>query len=517
MRIRKDSTHKHRAVQMAVVTVLDALSCLPWHWVDTQGILVFLSILLLTKYIYQLPAKDLPPGPFPLPLIGNMLNVGFKDPINSMNQHVETYGDVSRVNMGAVSCVLLSGYECFKEAFVQKADAFTDRPPYPLNDKLCKGLGLISSNGHMWKQQRRFALSTLKYFGVGKKTLENSILEESGLLCNALQSERGMPIDPQCLLTNAVANIVCTLVFGHRFEYDNKHFHQMLKCSTDIFQLPVTNWGRMYNEFPRLMNFLPGKHQRAFSSNEELKRFIRDEVKRHQEDRNPSNPRDYIDCYLEEIEKNKDEAAGFNEENLIYCIVDLFGAGTETTSNTLRWAMLYMAKYPEVQEKVQAEIDRVIGQSRQPTMADRANMPYTDAVTHEIQRFGNIVPFTPPRISNRDTTLSGFRVAKGMMVFPMLRPILRDKGEYSNPDQFHPEHFLDKNGKFLKREAFIPFSIGKRKCPGEPLARMELFLFFTSLLQRFSFLPPTGKELTFKYEIGITCGPKPFEICAVTR
>ncbi|KAG9350980.1 hypothetical protein JZ751_024869 [Albula glossodonta] len=412
-----------------------------------------------------------------------MLNIGFKDPINSMNQYVETYGDVSRVNMGALSCVLLSGYECFKEAFVQKADTFTDRPPYPLNDKLCKGLGLISSNGHMWKQQRRFALSTLKYFGVGKKTLENSILEESGLLCNALQSERGMPIDPQCLLTNAVANIVCTLVFGHRFEYDNKHFHQMLKCSTDVFQLPVTTWGRMYNEFPRLMNFLPGKHQTAFSSNEELKRFIRDEVKRHQEDRNPSNPRDYIDCYLEEIEK-------------LFVIVLL--------SNIFI-------------EKVQAEIDRVIGQSRQPTMADRANMPYTDAVIHEIQRFGNIVPFTPPRISNRDTTLSGFRVAKGMMVFPMLRPILRDKGEYSNPDQFHPEHFLDKNGKFLKREAFIPFSIGKRKCPGEPLARMELFLFFTCLLRRFSFFPPTGKELTFKYEIGITCGPKPFEICAVTR
>ncbi|KAJ8277873.1 hypothetical protein GJAV_G00081100 [Gymnothorax javanicus] len=497
--------------------ILDVLSCLPWHWIDMWAILLFTTVLIASKYIIELPPKGSPPGPLPLPIIGNLLSMATKDPIASLNRLVDIYGDVTSIGTGSMRCVLLSGYKGFKEAFVEKADSFSDRPSNPLNSRLNKSLGLITSNGHMWRQQRRFTLFTLKYFGVGKTTLENSILEESQLLCEVLQAEQGSPFDPHVLLNNAVANIVCTLVFGHRFEYDDQHFHHIMKCSDEVLQLPITVWGRLYNEYPKLMNFLPGKHQTVFLKSEQLKRFILEEVKRHKENRIPSNPRDYIDCYLEEIEKNKDETAGFNEENLIYCLMDLLAAGTETTANSLKWAMLYMAKYTTIQEKVQSEIDKVIGPSRQPTMADGANMPYTSAVIHEILRFGNIVPFTPPRVTNKDTTISGFHLRKGTVVLPMLKPILQDKNVYAVPDQFHPEHFLDKNGNFLKRESFIPFSIGKRMCPGEQLARMELFLFFTSMLQRFTLCCPKGLELTLKSQVGITCGPKPFKICAVSR
>lgn len=195
----------------------------------------------------------------------------------------------------------------------------------------------------------------------------------------------------------------------------------------------------------------------------------------------------------------------------------MFGAGTETTSNTLRWAMLYMAKYPDIQDKVHAEIDHIIGQSRQPSMDDRINMPYTYAVIHEIQRFGNIVPFTPPRVASKDTTVAGYLIPKGVMILPMLKPILDDKNEYATPDQFNPGHFLDQNENFVKRDNFIPFSIGKRMCPGEQLARMELFLFFTSLLQRFTFQPPDGCQLDLQGKVGITMGPMAFNICAIPR
>uniref|UniRef100_A0A3B4H4J6 Uncharacterized protein n=1 Tax=Pundamilia nyererei TaxID=303518 RepID=A0A3B4H4J6_9CICH len=99
-------------------------------------------------------------------------------------------------------------------------------------------------------------------------------------------------------------------------------------------------------------------------------------------------------------------------ENLVICVLDLFVAGSETTSTTLRWAFLYMAKYPEIQEKVQAEIDREIGESRQPSMEDRANLPYTDAVIHEVQRIGNIAPLGVPHVTNRDVELGGYSVPK---------------------------------------------------------------------------------------------------------
>uniref|UniRef100_A0A8C2I044 Protein-glutamine gamma-glutamyltransferase K-like n=2 Tax=Cyprinus carpio TaxID=7962 RepID=A0A8C2I044_CYPCA len=499
------------------VSIASVLSQRMGQWMDVQGLLIFLCVLLLVKHLRDVLTNNMPPGPFPLPLVGNFLNIGFSDPLGTFQRIAERYGDVSTLYLGNKPCILLTGYESFKEAFVEQADIFTDRPYFPMVDKLTKGKGLIMSSGHMWRQQRRFAVATLKYFGVGKKTLENFILQECRFLCDSIQTERGLPFDPQHFVTDAVANIICGLVFGHRFEYDDHNFHLMQKYLDEFLQLPISNWGRLYNQFPTLMSMLPGKHHTAFASISKLKPFLREEIRKHKEERDPSNPKDYIDCYLEEIEKCKDSEAEFTEDNLMYCVVDLFGAGTETTSNTLRWALLFMIKYPEVQEKVQSEIDQVIGQARQPLMDDRTNLPYTYAVIHEIQRFANIVTFTPPRMANKDTTVGGRLIPKGVIVMPLLKSILQDKNEYSTPYEFNPAHFLDENGKFLKKDHFIPFSIGKRMCPGEQLARMELFLFFTSLMQRFTFLPLEGQTLSLKGTISVSSGPEPFQIRAVPR
>uniref|UniRef100_A0A671NC66 Cytochrome P450, family 2, subfamily AE, polypeptide 1 n=1 Tax=Sinocyclocheilus anshuiensis TaxID=1608454 RepID=A0A671NC66_9TELE len=449
---------------------------------QSSGFLIFLCVLLLVKHLRDVLTNNMPPGPFPLPLVGNFINIGFSDPLEVWRcEHT----------IWETPCILLTGYESFKEAFVEQADIFTDRPYFPIVDKLSKGKGLIMSSGHMWRQQRRFALATLKYFGVGKKTLENFILQECRFLCDSIQTERGLPFDPQHFVTDAVANIICGLVFGHRCEYDDHNFHLMQKYLDEFLQLPISNWGRVRDQ-PAITRLIKRLTQKL----------------RKLEERDPSNPRDYIDCYLEEIEK--DSEAEFTEDNLMYCVVDLFGAGTETTSNTLRWALLFMIKYPESSR----EIDQVIGQTRQPLMDDQTNLPYTYAVMHEIQRFTNIVTFTPPRMANKDTTVGGRLIPK--VILFLRHSILQDKNEYSTLYEFNPAHFLDENGKFLKKDSFIPFSIGKRMCPGEQLARMELFLFFTYLMQCFTFLPLEGQTLSLKGTISVSSGPEPFQIRAVS-
>ncbi|XP_066529438.1 cytochrome P450 2J4-like [Hoplias malabaricus] len=485
-----------------------------------KGVLVCLSALLLLKlmkYLSDDRPKNIAPGPFPLPIVGNVLSLDFRRPVVSFSKMYEKYGDVTTFYLAKQTCILLSGYKSFKEAFVEQADIFADRAHFPLNDKLSKGLGLISSSGHAWNQQRRFALTVLKHFGVGKKTLEESILQESRYLCEAMHTQRGLPFDPDCVVTNAVANIICSLVFGHRFEYDDHNFHQILLFLDDVVQLPANFWGQLYNQLPAIMSWMPGKHQRAFSSLSKIKQFIQEEIQRHKQDRHTDNPRDYIDCYLEEIQKCKDSKAKFTEENLVYCVVDLFAAGTETTSNTLLWSMLYMAKYPEMQDKVHAEIDQVIGRVRQPSMTDRPHMPFTYAVIHEVMRAANALNITPPRVASRDTTVAGYLIPKGVTVFPLLRPIMQDKNEFSTPDQFNPGHFLDENGRFLKKESFIPFSVGKRTCPGEQMAYMEFFLFFTCMMQSFNFLAPEGQTLVLEGTVHITSAPKSFQICAMPR
>uniref|UniRef100_A0A3Q0RH51 Cytochrome P450, family 2, subfamily N, polypeptide 13 n=1 Tax=Amphilophus citrinellus TaxID=61819 RepID=A0A3Q0RH51_AMPCI len=130
-------------------------------------------------------------------------------------------------------------------------------------------------------------------------------------------------------------------------------------------------------------------------------------------------------------------------------------------------------------------------------MADRPNLPYTD-------RVGNIVPLNGLRIAAKDTTLGGYYIPKGTSVLPILTSVLFDKTEWETPDTFNPGHFLDANGKFVKREAFLPFSAGKRVCLGESLAKMEMFLFFVGLLQKFTFSVPVGVELSTEGITGTT-------------
>uniref|UniRef100_A0A3B5LMH7 Uncharacterized protein n=1 Tax=Xiphophorus couchianus TaxID=32473 RepID=A0A3B5LMH7_9TELE len=416
---------------------------------------------------------------------------------------------------------VLNGFDAMKEGLVVNGDSMVDRPVLALQDEITGGLGVIFSNGNIWKQQRRFALSTLKYFGFGKKSLEPSFTRVSCsiYLTIFLLNSEGKPVNPHLIINNAVSNIICQLVFGHRFEYGDEKFMKLMLLF-DQSVLLIYSSVQLYNSFNLLMRLLPGPHQTVKQIWYDVKKFIREELNQHKKNWDPSNSKDYIDCYLQEIETNKAQNDNtFDEENLIMCVLDLFVAGSETTSTTLRWAFLFMAKHPEIQEKVQAEIDRVIGQSRQPSMEDRANLPYTDAVIHEILRMGNITPLALPHSTNKEVQLGGYTIPKvtsqkTVVKFYVTTFLLK---EWETPFTFNPSHFLNEKGKFAKKTSFIPFSAGKRLCLGENLARMELFLFFTSFMQHFTFSMPAGVKVVMDYRAGVTLAPKPYKICITPR
>ncbi|KAJ8388423.1 hypothetical protein AAFF_G00132990 [Aldrovandia affinis] len=485
-------------------------------WLDIWDCLLFLlTFLLIADILKNKNPPKFPPGPWPLPFLGNVFTgVDFR----TMEKLAEEFGNVFSLRRGSEKIVFISGYKMVKEALVKHGENFADRPVIPLFHEVFKGIGIALSNGYMWKSQRKFANTHLKYFGEGKKTLETSIIQECSFFCQAMKEEQGRPFDPQFTMNNAVANVISSLLFGHRFDYSDAHFQTILRLDAEAVALAGTARAQLYDAFPGLMKYLPGPHQTIHSHYAKILDFLKEEINKHKEDWDPSNPRDYIDTYLGEMERKKDDsAAGFNAETLAICTLDMFEAGTETSATTLRWGFLFMIKYPEFQKKVQAEIDRVIGQSRQPTMADRANMPYTDAVIHEIQRMGNIVPLGFPKMASKDSTLGEHFIPKGTVVITNLSSVLNDKNEWETPDVFNPGHFLDSQGQFLRREAFLPFSAGKRVCLGEQLARMELFLFFTALLQRFTFSPPPGVELSLEGQFGFTYSPGPFLMCALDR
>ncbi|GCB79664.1 hypothetical protein scyTo_0017931 [Scyliorhinus torazame] len=169
----------------------------------------------------------------------------------------------------------------------------------------------------------------------------------------------------------------------------------------------------------------------------------------------------------------------------------------------------------EIREtKVHDVIDSVVGKERKPTLEDREEMPYTNAVIHETQSFGNIVPISLPHETYRDTEVMGYTIPKGTTVIPNLSSAMFDENIWSTPHQFNPGHFINSEGKVVKPEAFIAFSAGRRVCPGEQLAKAKLFLFFTSIFQRFTFHLPENKPTPSYTEANtaITLSPLPYRL-----
>uniref|UniRef100_A0A8D2L2N7 Uncharacterized protein n=1 Tax=Varanus komodoensis TaxID=61221 RepID=A0A8D2L2N7_VARKO len=237
------------------------------------------------------------------------------------------------VYLGLDQAVILYGYDVVKTVLVDRGQEFLDRGSFPTSNKSNGELGIFMSNGERWAQLRRFSLTTLRNFGMGKKSLEERIQEEAQHLVEALRARKA---------------------------------------------------------------------------------------------------------------------------------------------------------------RIHEEIDRVVGKVRPPAMKDRSQMPYTEAAIHEAQRFLDLIPLGFVRMARQDVQLAGFTIPKGATIYPILSSVLNDPKQYKNPSRFDPEHFLDENGDFKKSSADMPFSAGKRNCLGEGLARMELFLFLTTILQSFRLMHPPG-------------------------
>ncbi|XP_036445974.1 cytochrome P450 2K1-like [Colossoma macropomum] len=490
----------------------------------TTAVLCGLLFLLVVYFFFSFSAgsnaKE-PPGPKPLPLLGNLLQLDLKRPHESLYELSKQYGSVFTTYIGPKKVIILAGYKAVKEALVNHGEEFGDRDIIPLFYDYNKGHGILFANGNDWKVMRRFALTTLKNFGMGKSGSQKKILEEIQYLKEVFETHRGEAFDTSRPVNCAVSNVICSIVYGNRFDYENPQFKAMVDRANECVQMGGSPAIQLYNVFPWLGPWL--KTWRKLMDYIECNfKEMAELIKGLKETLNPEESRCFVDCFL--TTKQKAEESGqkhslFHEQNLYSTVSNLFVAGTDTTSTTLRWSMLIMAKYPHIQDWVQEEIDRVVG-DRQPVVEDRKNLPYTNAVIHEIQRVANIVPMSLPHTTTCDIQFQGFIIKKGTSVFPLLTSVLRDENEWESPNTFNPAHFLDEQGQFVKKEAFMPFSAGRRVCLGESLARMELFLFFTSLLQHFRFTPPPGmseEELDLTPVFGVTLSPTPHKLCAVRR
>ncbi|KAG7333768.1 hypothetical protein KOW79_002175 [Hemibagrus wyckioides] len=528
-----------------------------WHEVEFPSVsFVFFSLFIiivfyllrqnrLSKHLFV----NIPPGPKPLPVVGNFGSLFVPpfilklfvwkteeydkkkaSPISpqvGLTDLSKVYGNIYSLFVGSQLVVVLNGYELVRDALSNHAEVFSDRPDIPLVTILTKRKGIVfAPYGPMWRKQRKFCHMTLRNFGLGKLSLEPCIHEGFDMVKAELlkrnQEAEGQGVDLTPLISNAVSNVISSISLGQRFHHQDEEFLTQLNLMANGLEISMNSAAVLINIFPWLYYIPCGVFGQLRRVERDITAFLKKIIARHRATLDPENPRDFIDMYLVEMltqqKSGGSEEDGFSEDYLFYIIGDLFIAGTDTTTNSILWMVLYMCLHPDVQENVQREIDAVVGRGRLPSLTDKGTLPYTEATIMEVQRMSVVVPLAIPHMASKTTELHGYTIPKGTVILPNLWSVHRDPTVWENPDDFNPSRFLDEEGQLLRKEYFIPFGIGRRVCMGEQLAKMELFLMFTSMMQAFTFNLPEGHQPPSMHgRFGLTLAPSRFKVCVTPR
>ncbi|GIX83792.1 cytochrome P450 18a1 [Caerostris darwini] len=478
---------------------------------------------LLAAYLIGILIKkarsNYPPGPAGLPLVGYL-------PFLSENVHMDfielgkKYGDVFSVSLGTNSIVVLHGAEAIKEAFNKQE--FLGRPEIGSLQLLDPISPFFSADFQAWKEQRKFVVQSMKHLGLGKTKIEDDVMDEVNHFIEVLKSHDGKPMDVKEPLSPSMSNNICALVFGKRYEYDDKD-RQFLDSSLEdinefISQISLDIFFPWISYIPFYYKLL--KVEKAVIAANNIKNFFKKEVDAHLKRLDPEHIQDFVDRYILEIESVKKENSNstFSYDMLVSNVMDLFGAGSETVRTSILWFIYCMAAFPDVQKRVQKEIMEVLGSERRPEYLDLKSMPYTHAVIMEIMRWKTIVPLNLMHCTVADTTVGGYDIPKGTIVIANFGNVHHDPRYWKEPEKFKPERFLSEDGKsVVKSSNFMPFSLGKRVCPGESMAYMEMFLYFTSILQKFDIAFPDGMKPTFEAKLTITYRLEPYMIRFLSR
>ncbi|KAM9612261.1 steroid 17-alpha-hydroxylase/17,20 lyase isoform 3-T3 [Morphnus guianensis] len=497
-----------------------------------------------------------------LPLVGSLLQLAGHPQLHLRLWRLQgRYGSLYALWMGSHYVVVVNSYQHAREVLLKKGKAFAGRPRTVTTDLLSRGGKDIAfaSYGPLWKFQRKLVHAALSMFGEGSLALERIICREAASLCETLSAAQDTALDVAPELTRAVTNVVCSLCFNSSYRRGDPEFEAMLEYSQGIVDTVAKE--SLVDIFPWLQIF-PNKDLAL------LKRClkVRDQLlqQKFTEHKVPMGPgqgdawemqgagagvegtvpstawlmrvpwqeafcrdavRDLMDALLQvrfSAENSSPSVPGLEltDDHLLMTVGDIFGAGVETTTTVLKWAVIYLLHYPEVQRKIQEEMDQKIGLARHPHLSDRPLLPYLEATISEVLRIRPVSPLLIPHVSLADTSIGEYSIPKGARVVINLWSVHHDEKEWDKPEEFNPGRFLDEHGQHIHSPSpsYLPFGAGIRVCLGEVLAKMELFLFLAWVLQRFTLECPQDQPLpSLEGKFGVVLQVQKFQVKARLR
>ena len=314
-------------------------------------ICVSLLALVLTWLLITRRKQSLPPGPAAIPLLGSIPFISTKRGLFDWALDTAvTNHKLATVRFGPKTFFIINDFQLAKELFSREEFSGRSSQPFSLQHKCFNGQpqGIVSNDGRLWDAQRRFGLKTLKTFGYGKKSLEETINMEANEVIEKFLSA----CNKDFLISNdfeiPVINILWQLVAGKRFVEDDPEGKEVVNGVAFMFETYIkANFTplRLLKTFPDLFDYKKISH-----AYDVLRVYNMKTIDEHEETLDEEAPRDFIDAYLIEM-KNQGEQSSFNKEELAVCLFDFIAAGTETSSNTLKWIILYLTLYQDVQDR----------------------------------------------------------------------------------------------------------------------------------------------------------------------
>ncbi|XP_054724318.1 cytochrome P450 2J6-like [Uloborus diversus] len=467
---------------------------------------------LFDELIWMRRKKNLPPGPYALPIFGYLPFLG-SEAYRTLYNLSQKYGPIFSLYLGRKLVIVLNNYDVVKEALSNVN--IMDRPEHPPNHLLPDSINMAISSGEIWKEQKLFFIQTIRKLGMGKQEMERLIQEELQQFCREIENGKGSPINLGPLLMTSVSNNIFALLTGRKLNYTDKDrlfLNDSLALMTLYFR-PT----RIHAFFPSVKSWMAKLkiwgYDEVRSQMLKLSEFINGQIEEHKNSSNCGSS-NYIDEFLAHM--NEHNSTTFTERMLRGNIQSLFGAGSTPARATIEWALVCMVLYPDIQKVVHEELDSVIGKERFPAWNDFKTLPYTTAVMYEVMRKCTIIPISMLRTNRTKCRIGGYDVPEGSIIMTNIWGVHHDSKVWRDPFTFRPERFLQ-NGDVVKPSEFIPFSYGRRKCPGEEMALMEVFLYFTTLMQRYNIEPPAENVSCYKKVLGIANMAIPDNICLKLR
>ncbi|KZT51052.1 cytochrome P450 [Calocera cornea HHB12733] len=469
-------------------------------------------LLTLGRRIYDTVTRPaLPPGPRPLPIIGNLLQLPKANNHLVFAEWSKSYGDIMSMTLLGKTFIILNSRRAVFDVLERSAAVSAGRPQLVMANELV-GFGklpTLTSDMSLHRKYRRMYARALS--GTASQRYWTNQTREMRRTVLQLLEENGDPIPA---VKQGVGCIISEVVYGHRLSSPDDEFLVKAREVLVIFERVIRPGAFLVDTFPWLKyipEWFPGagfkRRAREWrATSDRLRQDHLDKVKRDMS-AGTAHP-SYVTNLLSQTEKSERMDVAEVEELVKWSAGTLYGAGSDTTVVTIQNFLVALLQFPKAQERAREEVDRVVGRERMPDIQDRERMPYCQAMVQEILRWRPAVPLGIPHAMLQDELYCGYLLPAGATVIPNIWSLTHDPHLYPNPDQYRPERFLFEDGTKTIDGGREAFGFGRRICAGSHLAESSIFAFITTLIWAANVTGAAGFDGNVDYETGAVNRPK---------